>query len=255
MPRLVKSTDGGHNWTVIDGQVATQKLGVRSYAVDPTDPNTIYALFGGVLLPFQVAVPNDVLPVFGFKQELFKTTDDGATWHLVLNNIPFGSQVQLASGNPQIIYVGGTFGPLPLLRGETEPADPIPVASSFHLQVSKDGGASWQLVAIPSDMLSIQNWYVSPGGQVYASPTIPFNGQPTAVAGTLPYRCTYTNAESSKCRTSSTTKLALWRTYLGSTGSPFANHPALRPCLQQLERRNQTPGRWFHAAGHTRAGQ
>src|SRR5258708_26797834 len=182
LPRLVTSTDGGHNWTVIDGQVATQKLGVRSYAVDPTDPDTIYALFGGVLLPFEVAVPNDVLPVFGFKQELFKTTDGGATWHLVLNNIPFGSQVQLASGNPRIIYVGGTLGPVPLLR-EAEPADPIPVAS-FHLQVSNDGGASWQLVAIPSDMLSIQNWYVSPGGQVYASPTLPINGQPTAVACT-----------------------------------------------------------------------
>ena len=183
LPRLVTSTDGGHNWTVIDGQFSSQKLGVRSYAVDPTDPNTIYALFGGVLLPIEVAVPNDVLPAFGFKQELFKTTDGGATWRLVLNNIPFGSQVQLASGNPRIIYVGGTFGPLPLLRGETEPANPIPVAS-FHLQVSKDGGASWQLVAIPSDMLSIQNWYVSPGGQVYASPTIPISGQPTAVAGT-----------------------------------------------------------------------
>ncbi len=183
LPRLVTSTDGGHNWTVIDGQFAAQKLGVHSYAVDPTDPNTIYALFGGVLLPIEVAVPNDVLPPIGFKQELFKTTDGGATWHLLLKDILFGSQVQLASGNPRIIYVGGTIGPLPLLRGQTEPAIPIPVGS-FHLQVSKDGGASWQSVAIPSDMLSIQNWYVSPGGQVYASPTIPFNGQPTAVAGT-----------------------------------------------------------------------
>jgi hypothetical protein len=183
LPRLVTSTDGGHNWTVIDGQFAAQKLGVHSYAVDPADSNTIYALFGGILLPIEVAVPNDILPSFSFKQELFKTTDGGATWHLLLNNIPFGSQVQLASGNPGIIYVGGTLGPLPLLRGEAEPAFPIPVGS-FHLQVSKDGGASWQLVAMPSDMLSVQNWYVSPGGQVYASPTIPFNGQPTAVAGT-----------------------------------------------------------------------
>jgi hypothetical protein len=183
LPRLVTSTDGGHNWTVIDGQFATQKLGVRSYAVDPTDPNTIYALFGGVLLPIEVAVPNDVLPAIGFKQELFKTTDGGTTWHLVLNNIPFGSQAQLASGNPRIIYVGGTIGPLPLLRGQTEPAIPIPVGS-FHLQISTNGGASWQSVAIPSDMLSVQSWYVSPGGRVYASPTIPFNGQPTAVAGT-----------------------------------------------------------------------
>ena len=183
LPRLVTSTDGGHNWTVIDGQFAPQNLGVRSYAVDPTDPNTIYALFGGVLLPMERVAPNDALPAFGFKQELFKTTDGGATWQLVLNNIPFGSQVQLALGNPRIIYVGGTFGPLPLIRGEAEPAIPVPVAS-FHLQVSRDGGASWQTVAIPTDMLSVQNWYVSPSGQVHASPTIPFSGQPTAVVGT-----------------------------------------------------------------------
>src|SRR5260370_3791992 len=180
LPRLVTSTDGGHNWTVIDGQFSSQKLGVRSYAVDPTDPNTIYALFGGVLLPIEVAVPNDVLPAFGFKQELFKTTDAGATCPLGLNNIPFGSQVQLSTGNPRLIYVDATFEPLPLLRVGTEPADPIPVAS-FHLQLSKDGGASWQLVAIPSDILIIHNWYVSPGGQVYASPTIPFNVQSTAL--------------------------------------------------------------------------
>jgi hypothetical protein len=34
-------------------------------------------------------------------------------------------------------------------------------------------------------MQSIQNWYVSSIGQVYASPTIPFSSQPTAIVGTI----------------------------------------------------------------------
>ena len=98
-------------------------------------------------------------------------------------NIPYGSQVQLATGKPQIIYVGGTIGPLPLIPNAPQSTYPIPI-SSFHLQMSPNSGSNWQNVAIPTDMQSIQNWYVSPVGQVYASPTIPFTGQPTAVAGT-----------------------------------------------------------------------
>ena len=42
-----------------------------------------------------------------------------------------------------------------------------------------------KMVAMPSDMRSIQNWFVSSIGQVYTSPTIPFIGQPTAIPGTI----------------------------------------------------------------------
>jgi len=183
LPRLVTSVDGGHNWIVIDNQFATQRLGVHSYAVDPTNPSTIYDLVGASLFPLELVPTNDPLPFTGLNQELFKTTNSGATWQMILNNIPYGSQVQLAAGNPQVLYVGGTLGPLPLARGIPQPSYPI-VIGSFHLQMSTNGGSNWQNVAIPADMQSIQNWYVSPVGQVFASPTIPFTGQPTAVAGT-----------------------------------------------------------------------
>jgi hypothetical protein len=184
LPRLVTSVDGGHNWTIIDNQFAAQKLGVRSYAVDPTNPNTIYDLVGVLLFPLPVVPPYDPLPFTGPNQELFKTTDGGATWQSVLKNIPFVSQVQLATGNPHVIYVGGTIGPLPLVPGAPQSSYPVAIGS-FHLQMSTNGGSNWQNVAIPSDMQSIQNWYVSPAGQVYASPTIPFSGQPTAIVGTV----------------------------------------------------------------------
>jgi len=186
VPRLAASVDGGHNWTIIDNQFATQRLGVHSYAVDPNNPNTIYDLIGSSLLPINLrSVPTyDPMPIIGINQELFKTTDGGATWQSVLKNIPYASQVQLASGNPQVIYVGGTMGPLPLLPGVPRQSYPFAIGS-YHLQLSPDGGSTWQNVTIPSDMQSIQNWFVSSVGQVYASPTIPFGIQPTVIPGTI----------------------------------------------------------------------
>jgi len=186
VPRLATSVDGGHNWTIIDNQFAAQRLGVHSYAIDLSNSNTIYDLVGFSWFPIILReVPTyDPLPIIGLNQELFKTTDGGATWQSVLKNIPYGSQVQLAAGNPQVIYVGGTIGPLPLVPNTPQPTYPIPIGS-FHLQMSTNGGLNWQNVVIPSDMQSIQNWFVSPGGQVYASPTIPFSSQPTVIPGTI----------------------------------------------------------------------
>ena len=56
---------------------------------------------------------------------------------------------------------------------------------TFHLQMSADGGANWQNVAIPSDLQSVQNWFVNAAGQVYVSPTLAFTIQPTVIAGTV----------------------------------------------------------------------
>jgi hypothetical protein len=186
VPRLATSVDGGHNWTIIDNQFTAQRLGMHSYAVDPDNSNTIYELIGTSLFPINLrSVPtSDPLPIFGINQELYKTTDGGATWQSVLKNIPYASQVQLASGNPQTIYVGGTMGPLPLLPGVPRQSYPVAIGT-FHLQMSRNGGSTWNTVAIPSDMQSVQNWFVSSGGQVYTSPTIPFSSQPTVIPGTI----------------------------------------------------------------------
>jgi hypothetical protein len=37
---------------------------------------------------------------------------------------------------------------------------------------------------MPKRLQSIQSWFVSPGGQVYASPTIPISGTPTTITVT-----------------------------------------------------------------------
>ncbi len=185
-PRLATSVDGGHTWVIIDNQFASQRLGVSGYTVDPDNLNTIYELIGASLLPVNLrSLPTyDPLPIFGMNQELFKTTDGGATWQSVLKNIPYASQVQLALSNPQLLYVGGSIGPLPLLPDQPGQSYPSAIGA-FHLQMSTNGGSSWQNVTIPSDMQSIQNWFVSPMGQVYASPTITSSLQPTVIPGTV----------------------------------------------------------------------
>ncbi len=186
VPRLATSVDGGHTWTIIDNQFTSQRLGVHSYVVDPNNPSTIYELLGYPLLPINLrSVPTyDPLPIYGLNQELFKTVDGGGNWQSVLTNIPYASQVQLASDNPQVIYVGGSIGPLPLLPNLPRQAYPVAIGT-FHLQMSTDGGSSWQNITVPQDMKNIQSWFVSTTGQVYASPTISFSTQPTVIPGTV----------------------------------------------------------------------
>ena len=177
LTRLVRSADGGHTWTIIDAQFSSQGLGAQSFAVDPTQATTIYELLGHSWLPIERVQPDGILPIYGINQQLYKTTDGGAHWTLALAQAPFGSSVQLAAGNPAIVYVGGVLGPIPLPaqtpqenRGTTLP-QPI---GGFHLMVSLDGGASWKTVATPLNQETILNWFVGADGRVFASPATPF---------------------------------------------------------------------------------
>ncbi len=195
LPRLLTSADGGHTWHIIDGQFTPQNLGAQSYTLDVTHPGTIYEIMGQTVFPVEtIPVPAPgILPRFGLNEQLFKSTDGGASWQSLLTGLPFGSQVQLASANPQIVYVGVIRGPLPLVpeyqpgQGTVTPNQPVIATGVFHLQVSTNGGASWQQVATPPGEQSIQDWFVSANGSVYTSPTIssasPGIG-PSAVAGT-----------------------------------------------------------------------
>ncbi|HEY6540436.1 MAG TPA: sialidase family protein, partial [Ktedonobacteraceae bacterium] len=195
LPRLVTSADGGYTWHIIDGQFTAQNLGAQSYTLDATHPGTIYEIVGQTLFPIEtLPVPtNGIVPRFVLNQQLFKSTDNGASWQSLLTGLPFGSQAQLASANPQIVYVGGIRGPLPLVS--QYPPNERPVTTNqptiapgvFHLQVSTSGGASWQQVADPSEEQFIQDWFVSADGSVYTSPTISSGSPgvgPSAVAGT-----------------------------------------------------------------------
>lgn len=187
LARLVASTDGGQTWKAVDAQFATGGQSVSSYAVDPTNSNTIYELVSTPWWPIQPreVEPNDIIPALGNNGNLYKTTDGGATWHLLLKNLPFGTQMQLASGNTQTLYVGGTRSPLPYIRsGATNGTNDV--QSGFNLQMSSDGGATWRAVPSLPQASYVQNWFVAKNGQVFINTNTGFvpGVQPTAIVGT-----------------------------------------------------------------------
>ena len=172
LSRLVMSTDGGQTWTIVDGQFATTSQGVSSYAVDPLNSRTIYDLVSTPWWPIQPieTEPYDILPAYGVNGNLYKTTDGGANWQLLLKSLPFGTQVRLANGQLQTLYVGGRRGPLPYV-GHSMPGNgnSVPYATgNFSLQVSSDGGSTWRAVAdVPQAQASlVQSWFVDAHGQV-----------------------------------------------------------------------------------------
>ncbi|HEU0003873.1 MAG TPA: hypothetical protein VFQ36_23400, partial [Ktedonobacteraceae bacterium] len=184
LPRLVTSSDSGHTWHIIDAQLTAKGLGVQSYTLDPSHPGTIYEIAGRPLFPIETApVPQapttDILPRVGFNLQLFKSTDNGANWQSLLTNLLYNSQVQLASDNPQVVYVGGIRGPLPLAAQSSQPGQGTeyqPVSPGvFDLRVSTDGGTSWQQVTPPPQEQFIQDWFVSADGNVFTSPTVSFS--------------------------------------------------------------------------------
>ncbi len=193
LTRLMTSADGGHTWRVIDSQFTAKRLGAQSYTLDATHPGTIYEVVGQPAFPVETApVPTTgIAPLFGLNEQLFKSTDNGASWQSLLTGLPYGSRVQLASANPQIVYVGGIRGPLPLgpqyqpNQGQGTTNQPVIMPGVFNLQVSTNGGANWQQVAAPPEEQLIQDWFVSADGSVYTSPTISsVSPGPSAVAGT-----------------------------------------------------------------------
>jgi hypothetical protein len=198
LAQLVMSSDGGHSWNVLDNQFAGTRQEARAYAVDPANSSTIYELVGLSWLPPRpgAAEPNDVIPPAGAGGDLYKTTDNGASWHLVLKGLPFGARahVQLAGGGTQVIYAGGAISPMPYVKGVPEGkvksvGSVGSVGGPFDLQVSRDGGASWQNVPAAPGQVYVQNWFADAHGDVFADALdlkagTP-GGQVTAVTGTV----------------------------------------------------------------------
>jgi hypothetical protein len=185
-PRLVTSTDGGHTWTVLDSRLNTTMPEVRSYSVDPTNPDRVYELVGAPSNVIQnpvVSRGSDVASIADDapQEGLYKTTDGGATWHLVLRDVTFGDQVSLASNTPDLVYVGGSVS-VPYQQDTALPN------GTFQLRVSSDGGTNWREVAIPSELSNTRQWFVGSDGKVYAFmgmiPTTTVVHTPTATVST-----------------------------------------------------------------------
>jgi len=137
---VLKSTDGGETWEEVN--VGLRSLDVLSLAIDPHDPEVLYAgLAEGV--------------------GVFKSTDGGETWEEVNNGIYIEcpsylqrvGQVSLGMKlEKSPTFISGDYYSIPwtaFTSVAVAPSDSrIVYASDFHhgLYRSEDGGASWRLV-------------------------------------------------------------------------------------------------------------
>ncbi|MFG0316662.1 MAG: WD40/YVTN/BNR-like repeat-containing protein, partial [Planctomycetota bacterium JB042] len=143
---VFKSTDGGASWTHLTSAPAVPASDV---AVDPANPNVVYAAIGDI---------------FGHPQNgVWKSTDGGLAWTKLGGGLPsqtFGRvSVALAPSNPLRLYALVTNAASSTGGG----------ASSLGAWRSDDGGASWASIPVGSIQASY-GWYLS---IVTVSPTNP----------------------------------------------------------------------------------
>jgi photosystem II stability/assembly factor-like uncharacterized protein len=99
---LYKTVDGGKTWTM--SKFISDKAGFVDVAMDPRDPNTLYAASWE-----RVRKPS-YLKSGGPGSALWKTTDGGASWHEVKGGgFPETQKgrmcIQISRSNPNIVYV------------------------------------------------------------------------------------------------------------------------------------------------------
>src|SRR6516225_4083602 len=169
---VFKTTDGGKSWKKV--LFISQKTGVNDLAMDPSDPNTLYA----AAWERQRRHWNDPRPEPGFSEGgIFKTTDGGSTWTRLTNGLPPANVlgrigVAVAASNPKVVYAfvdnyevdtqpppTGGRGRNPAGRGNG------PSIKGNEVYRSDDKGATWRLV---SGQETAQHELVKNIGNTYA---------------------------------------------------------------------------------------
>lgn len=86
---ILKTTDGGTNWTKVLDFANTQLFGVAELQFNPSDPTMLFA---------------------ATTDGLYRTTDGGANWSKI-HNVPLAMDIQFKPGTPSVMYVScGNFG-------------------------------------------------------------------------------------------------------------------------------------------------
>jgi hypothetical protein len=148
---LYKSTDGGDHWTGPYGKSVFNFRGVGTIAIDPRDPNVIYA--GSTRM--QRGMPSvccggvtSLIPGAP-KWGLYKSTDAGNSWTYVFNGAP--STVG-CTGDVTEALDGTPCSPRGVRRVALDPTNPnIVYASAYARGIwrSTDGGATWTQIKMP----------------------------------------------------------------------------------------------------------
>jgi serine/threonine protein kinase/photosystem II stability/assembly factor-like uncharacterized protein len=187
-----RSLDGGHNWLPVSQGLPKDNNGshnIQSLAIDPTDPNVVYAgtgwgPFGGNgvykstdggenwspanrgMIDYSITTlaidPADPQTIYagGNGGELFKSTDGGQTWDNLTAKLAAPSEssrsalraILLDPAAPQTVY----------LLGERE-----------GVMVSADGGGAWRLLGKPGNL----------DNPTFSALSVIFGQQPILIAG------------------------------------------------------------------------
>ena len=179
---ILKSTDGGATWTRY-GATEFSGAGISSIVVHPANPNLVYAA-SSTFLGRQGVAPA--------KRGIYRSTDGGQTWTLVLGSAN-ASDLVMDAGNPQILYAafvgigiyksvdggnnwnkltaglpGSGFGRIELGIGVNNSNK---LYAGFHISIqgqydgpalyySNNGGASWSQFQTPyPNYCTQQCWY------------------------------------------------------------------------------------------------
>jgi len=124
MRGVFKSTDGGVTWSKMESGIETQNaMEIRSFSVDPQNPDVVY--MGGNYTP-----DPSKLAVRGL---IYKTTDGGRRWTKLLEPGALVRWILIDPGNTNVIYAAtGIF-------------DRVAVKPEGILR-SADGGRSWSSI-------------------------------------------------------------------------------------------------------------
>lgn len=121
---VLKSTDGGQNWTRINNPSLPQPGAIGAIAVDPTNPNRLYV---GLYRSLDTSTAGK-FPYGGF----YLSTDGGVNWMNTLPGLP--RDIMISSADPQTIYVA--------MRGVGQSGN----AGTGGVFRSIDGGNTWNMI-------------------------------------------------------------------------------------------------------------
>jgi len=151
MRGVYKTTDGGRTWT--QSLKISAKTGVNDVAMDPSDPNTLYA----AAWERQRRKWNDprVEPDFS-ESGIFKTTDAGKTWTRLTSGLPAANVsgrvgLAIAASNPKVVYAyyDNYTCDTQAVAGGRNPGGSAATCPIIGTEVyrSNDKGATWTLVS------------------------------------------------------------------------------------------------------------